>query len=97
MSYDNQNSDDSGSRANFGIYIGNQKPPKLSKLTYGLLQGSNLADFVPRAPVPTEHTFLREQWTSIRLMFIGRHFLCKRWGGQIDPQAHPRIHLSPDM
>ena len=36
MSYDNQNSDDSGSRANFGIYIGNQKPPKLSKRTYGL-------------------------------------------------------------
>ena len=56
-----------------------------------------LADFVPRAPVPTEHTFLRIQWTSIRLMFIGRHFLCKRWGGQIDPQAQPRIHLSPDM
>ena len=31
-------------------------------------------------------------------MFIGRHFLCKRWGGQIDPLCSPTgIHLSPNM
>ena len=41
------------------------------------------------APVPTEHSFLCIQWSSIRLMFICRHFLYKRWGGQIDQPTYP--------